>query len=213
MNAIYRKLLLTLCLIALLMPQTVFFAQDVPTVAEITFQVSYVPNTETYEVYLISSETPSGDALTLTAQVTVKVPHSESAPFSVANLTSSVPGTTWSLSSRVNAPTEDPTSDYLSFTVEFPEGNYDAFEWVANQALKAFEFQSATGCMGTVALIENTDAFTQVPNSQSTNPANQIDVLFMGDGNLYAGNVGGSADCDDRSGEQSYDYYLPIINR
>lgn len=209
MNTMYRKFVLTLCLIVFLLPQTAFAADE----AGIAFEVTYSAETETYAVHLISSETPSGDALTLTAQVTLKVPHSATEPFSVANLTSTVSGTTWTLSSRVNAPAEDPTSDYLSFTVEFPEGNYAAFEWAANQAIKAFTFQSATGCMGTVALLDDTDAFAQLPNSQSTNPGNQIDVLFLGDGNLYTGIAGGPAECDDRTQEQGYDLYLPIITR
>jgi len=213
MNTMNRKIFLTLCLIILaVVPQSLFAATTAAPIATgIAFQIDYVEETSVYEVSLISSETPEEADLTLTAQVTLKVPHSADTPFTVSNLTSAVDGTVWTLSSRINAPDEDPTADYLSFTVEFPEGKYDAFEWVADQAVKAFEFQSETGCMGVVALMDDGDAFAQLPNSENTNPGNQIDVLYLSEGNLYSGIAGTAADCAGRNLELNYDYYLPLM--
>lgn len=216
MNMLRLKLMVTLLLLSLaLLPQAAMAKTAVaaPTVAEaaagIAFRIAYARDTQTYEVYMTPATSPTEAPLTLTAQVTIKVAHSEVSPFTVANLTSAVTGTQWTLSSRVNTPNEGSNADYLSFTVDFPEGNYGAFNWVGGQEVKVFQFQNSAACVGAVTLMENSDAFAQLPNSMSTNPGNQIDVLYLGEGNLFSGSSG-VADCtDSRAGDNVY--FLPIV--
>jgi len=92
----------------------------------ITFQIIF--NQGNYEVYLRPSSTPVAPNLTLTAQVTVKVPHAVGANrFLLGTVKSDVAGTIWRATSRFDAPREDPTSDYISFELSFPTGDSGAF--------------------------------------------------------------------------------------
>ena len=126
----------------------------------------------TYELYMRPDMTPSAPNLTLTAQVTIKVPHGTGLDrFVIADLQSAVLGTIWAASSRVDAPTEAPGFDYLSFVVDFPGGDRSIFKWTANQEIKLFSFKNSGACLGALSLIDNdTDPFNKLPNSVGTNP-------------------------------------------
>jgi hypothetical protein len=152
----------------------------------------------TYELYMRPDMTPSAPNLTLTAQVTIKVPHGTGLDrFVIADLQSAVPGTVWAASSRVDAPTEAPGFDYLSFVVDFPGGDRSIFKWTANQEIKLFSFKNSGACLGALSLIDNdTDPFNKLPNSVGTNPGNQITVLGIAKDNAYIGNYDlGKANC------------------
>lgn len=74
-----------------------------PDRAGIEFKVAY--ENGAYAVYMRPNVTPEGLNLTLTSQVTIKVPHAADADrFAVSNLQSAVAGTEWAQSSRVDAP-------------------------------------------------------------------------------------------------------------
>ncbi len=197
----------------LLVPNSVLAASDGEGVA---FRVAY--GNGVYRVYMRPSQSPTGPAITLTAQVTLKVPHATGADrFQVADLSSGVAGAEWVADSRIDAPTEDANADYVSFTVAFPDGNYQAFDWQADQEIEVFSFANEGACLGAVALLENSDPFTTDAasgriNSANTNPGNQIDVLNLGEGNLYAGTYGSAANCSDRTTELKNYYWLPLIN-
>jgi hypothetical protein len=160
----------------------------------------------------------TGPALTLTAQVTLKVPHTTGADrFLVAGMVSNVAGTEWTESSRIDAPIEDINADYISFTLAFPNGNHQAIAWQAHEEIKLFSFVNAGTCQGAVGLLSNGDPFTSDIvagriNSANTNPGNQIDVLNLGEGNLYNGNYGSTADCANRNVELQDFLYLPFIS-
>jgi len=152
----------------------------------VAFKLAF--NNGVYEVYMRPNLTPATPNLTLTAQVTIKVPHSTGAErFKVSNIKSAVTGTAWSASSRVDAPTEDSTADYISFDVAFPGGNYQVFGWTIDQEVKVFTFQNSGPCLGAVTLLTNADPFMP-PNSAGTNPGNQINILGVSDDNVYIGN-------------------------
>ena len=152
----------------------------------------------TYEVYMRPNANPKAPNLTLTAQVTLKVPHAKGVNrFTVSNLVSAVPGTQWSLTSRIDAPVEDPSSDYLSFVVTFSGGDHGVYEWSAGQEVKVFTFRNSGDCRGVIRLLKNeTDPFNRLPNSVGTNPGNQIDILGIERNNAYIRNYGeAAADC------------------
>ncbi len=214
----YRMILLLSLLLTLLAPQTSSAAVQTSAVNAsalvasadngISFRIVY--NAGVYEVYMTPSATAAAPGITLTAQVTLKTPRNGEISFDPTNVTSTVAGTAWSLTSRIDAPAEDPNADYLSFTVEFPDGDYRAFQWVANQEVKVFTFENANACLGAVSLMSNDDAFAQLPNSVGTNPGNQIDVMGMGEGNAFMSVAGAPALCSqDRSLENKV--FLPIM--
>jgi len=151
-----------------------------------------------YEVYMRPNADPQAPNLTLTAQVTLKVPHAVGLNrFTMSNLINAVPGTQWSLTSRIDGPSEEPTADYLSFVVTFTGGDHGVYEWSAGQEVKVFTFRNTGACIGVVKLLENnTDPFNQIPNSVGTNPGNQIDILGIERNNAYIANYGSvTADC------------------
>jgi|GEM_PF-1266028 len=168
----------------------------------IEFAIAY--NNGIYELFMRPNGTPNEPILTLTSQMTIKVPHGVGADrFMIADLLSSVPGTSWSLTSRIDAPIEDRSSDYLSFVVSFTGGDYGVYDWVGGQEVKVFTFRNTGACLGITRLMENdTDPFNQLPNSMGTNPGNQIDVYTINRDNAYIGNYGSAqVNCLD-SGEK-----------
>lgn len=209
------KLILILSLLMLLAtPQVSTAAPVFSTGADsaeggVSFRIAY--NEGIYEVYMTPSTTPDSPGLTLTAQVTIKVPHSATDEFTITNLTSAVDGTAWAQTSRINAPTEDPTADYISFEVDFPGGDYRAFDWVAEQEIKVFSFETSNACLGVVSLLENDDAFATLPNSAGTNPGNQINVFGMSGDNVFNDVTGTTANCVDGTDRAlEFSIYLPI---
>lgn len=161
-----------------------------------------------WTVLMRPNATPAGAGRTLTAQVTVRVPHGEGVDrFAVSNLQSLVAGVFWTQPSRADAPSETPDSDYISFEFDYFLSDFDAIDWQAGQAVKLFTFQNSGSYQGELGLMENCDAFSY-PNSLNTNPGNQIAVQGLDINNAYIGNYDvavGSA-C-------AADVYLPLINR
>jgi len=142
-----------------------------------------------YTVFMRPSVTPADPNATSSAQVTVKAPHGLLSP---SDLTSLVPGTVWTLTSRQDAPPEAPNSDYLSFSLDFPNGDVKAFNWTAATELPLFSFKASPGAH----LMDTCDAFA-FPNSRSASVGNEITVLGLGDSksNVFLGNYGQSQDC------------------
>jgi len=203
-------LLIGALLLCLAPAQAAFAADDAAGVA---FKVAY--SNGRYEVVMQSAATPEEYNITLTAQVTLKVPHGVGADrFEVADVQNVVDGTAWTLTSRVDAPQEDPTADYLSFTVDFPEGNHQAYQWAADQEIKMFSFVSTGTCLGATSLPGNADPFMAPVNSANTNPGNQIDILGLHEGNLFTGVYGSVANCDASAAAITpHNFFLPLVAR
>ncbi len=166
--------------------------------AQVKYRVGLDTDKQTYRVYMTSTSSYTGNAGRIsTAQVTLLVPHrTGNAQFTITNLQGKVAGAQpmiWN-QSRVNAPTENPSVDYISFGFS-GSASPALFDIVANQEIELFSFKNTGGCLGTVTLFDNqTDPF-QTPNSQSTNPGNQMAILGRGPGNAYTGNYGAGATC------------------
>ena len=169
----------------------------------VEYNIRWDSTAQLYRVFMRPTSIPSRN-LTLSSQVTIRVPHSASTTesFAPANVTSTVSGIYWSNSSRVNAPDEATNIDYLSFTATIT--NPQAFPWVKDQELEVFNFKNAGACLGVVELMNNTsDPFNKPSggNSAGTNPGNQFANLgWMPDpeviDNNYLGNYGNAAICD-----------------
>jgi len=216
----YKIALLAGALLIWLTPVQAAFAADnaiAATDADAAFAFKVAYNNGRYAVYMQPNASPEQYNLTLTGQVTLKVPHGVDADsFKVIDIQNGVQGANWSSTSRINAPSEDQNADYISFTVEFPEGNHQAYQWKAGEEIEVFSFANEGTCLGSVALLDNSDPFMAPVNSANTNPGNQIDVLGFREGNLYANNYGDAANC----GAEVVDVdtlinkiFMPLVNR
>ena len=165
----------------------------------VEYRVAWNQTDSRYHVYVRPTTTPTPD-LSMTGQVTLRVPHATgTSKFTVKDIQPKS-GTSWSLSSEVFAPTEDKATDYLSFS--FTPIDVRAFAFKAGVEQEAFSFKNAGPCMGSVALMNNkTDPFNQpadaTNNSAGTNPGNQFANAGWGatDDNDYSGNYGTAAEC------------------
>jgi hypothetical protein len=182
----------------------------------IEYRITFNAALGRYEVYLRPTATPSAPNQTVTAQVTLKAPHVTGlGSFNPATVIAQVPGTDWALTSRTNAPSEDPSADYLSFELSFPTNNHSAINWQSGQEVLAFSFANSGSCAGAVTVMDNGDPFNTLPNSANTNPGNQIEVVGLGDdpGNDYLGNYGSAALCSASPGIEYRVAYNSGANR
>ena len=169
-----------------------------PQANQIYYRIAWNTTDQRYHVYMYPGSTPSPN-LNLTSQVTLKVPHATEADrFTISQVQSNVSGVTWTESSRVDAPTEDKTADYVSFNMNL--SNADLLAWQNGTELDVFSFTNSNKCLGDVSLMDNvTDPFNTLPNSAGTNPGNQFTNMGWGSSliNNYAGNYGCAATCVD----------------
>ena len=111
-----------------------------------------VLNGSTYEVYMRPDFTPAPGTLSFSAQLTIKVPHNAASPFVLAGLTDAVSGVSWAClppgGSRINAPPEDPTSDYISCAPTFTSFTALMAGRTAGTPFKVFSFQNGGACTG-----------------------------------------------------------------
>ena len=149
-------------------------------VSGIDYKLVYNNTTNRYEVWMRPTHTPTGINQTLTAQVTIKVPHvAGTGAFTPTNLLPYT-STLWTVDSVVRAPAEASGADYLSFGVGFPTNNLGAFGWQAGVERRVFSFTNGGVCSGAVTLMANNDPFNTLPNSLGTNPGNAIEVVALG---------------------------------
>jgi hypothetical protein len=155
-----------------------------PTTPGVQFKLAREGNR--YAVYMRPTVTPEQPALTMTAQVTVRVPHGTGADrFEVADLQSSVGTVFWNVTSRIDAPAEAPEADFISFEFDYESSDFAAYPWQTGQAIQVFSFANSGSYQGSLGLMENCDAFMN--NSRNTNPGNQIAILGLNNDNAYLG--------------------------
>jgi hypothetical protein len=168
----------------------------------VNFKLIYNAATARYEVYMNSSTAYSGpQARISSAQITLVVPHGVGASQFLAGTITGGNGNggspssmIWS-ASRYDAPTENPTKDYLFFGYNASGNPSVLFNIAANTDILLFSFANTNPCGGTVALIDNgTDPFLP-PNSQSINSPNSMTIFGAGLVNNYSANIYGPAAC------------------
>ena len=163
--------------------------------AQLEYKLGLAEDGKTYQLWMKSLSTPKPD-MSLTGQVTLKVPHDAS--FQVANLKSNIEGVTWVEASRVDAPKEDAQADYISFSFVVLQGAISRnYGWEKDKEQVIFSFENKTGCVSGAAVMANDDAFNAMPNSANTNPGNHFANLGWGDvsQNNYQGNDGATIKC------------------
>jgi heat shock protein HslJ len=169
----------------------------------VNFKLVYNGTLARYEVYMNASTAYSGPLARISSsQVTIVVPHGVGASqFVVGTITGgngnggSPASMTWS-SSRYDAPTENPTKDYLFFGYNASANPSVLFNIPANTDILLFHFPNTNTCSaGTVALIDNTNDPFLPPNSQSLNTPNAMTIFGAGLINNYSSNFYGPAAC------------------
>jgi hypothetical protein len=169
----------------------------------VNFKLIYNGTLARYEVYMNSTTAYSGpQARISSSQVSVVVAHGVGASqFVVGTITGgngnggSATNMTWS-SSRFDAPTENPTKDYIFFGYNASANPSVLFNIPANTDILLFSFLNTNACSaGTVALLNNTNDPFLPPNSQSLNTPNAMTIFGAGLVNNYSTNVNGPAAC------------------
>ncbi|MEZ4706750.1 MAG: hypothetical protein R3A44_06075 [Caldilineaceae bacterium] len=183
---------LLIILTAFLAPRVVR-AQSTQPAAGIQFGLRYADGR--FIVSMRPNVTPHAPNQSLSAQVTIKVPHAAGTDrFVVRNPQPAVSGTFWVPLSRVDAPVENRHFDYISFEVSYTQNDRTVFGWTGGQEIDVFSFENSGPCLGAVYLMTNGDLFMPPPggaNSTGTNPGNYIAVrgLNENDDNDYIGNL------------------------
>jgi hypothetical protein len=169
----------------------------------VNFKLIYNGTLAHYEMYMNSTTAYSGpQARISSSQVTIVVPHGTGATYFTPGTVTGGNGNggspasmTWS-SSRFDAPTENPTKDYIFFGYNASANPSVLFNIPANTDILLFSFPSINACAaGTVALINNTTDPFLPPNSQSLNTPNAMTIFGAGLINNYSTNVNGPAAC------------------
>lgn len=160
------------------------------------YKLTFDPGTSTYILSMKSNTAYSGALARISSstQVTVVAPQ-VAGGWTVTNLAGAQATAPTPLSWQVtnlNAPTENPTKDYLFFAPQNASA-YTPFSFPANTYIDIFSFKSGSGCVGDLYLFDNvTDPLNA---NVSINSDNNIVILGAGAGNKYAGNESGNIGC------------------
>lgn len=170
---------------------------------QVNYKLTLDADKITYRVFMRSNSAYSGSQARIgSAQITIVVPHAATNKFVVGNIkgktvTNTTTGSNsemvWS-TTRVDAPTENPNADYLSFGFN-NSASPILFDIGANQEIEILSFKNTGTCTGAAALFENTTDPFKSPNSVNSNPGNSMSIAGNGFGNIYQGNYGGSVNC------------------
>jgi hypothetical protein len=157
-----------------------------------------MPNGASWGVYVKPDPglNPTLNTTTVTTQVTLVVPNG----FQIDSITQVVG--TWNNNATVIGPIENPGMTYRSFEKQNQGGQSD-IQYIEGQETLLFVIHADDGCPNNIHLIDNdTDPFNVLPNSQSTNPGNDLTIVDTGKQPIafysYTGNYAPFAwDCND----------------
>jgi large repetitive protein len=143
-----------------------------PTTCQVEYEIEQLANGK-FQVSMIPKVTYTGtNNTTSTQQVTLKVPTG----FQYTGLTSLISGAPYIQGSRVNAPSQAPTSDYILFNLNNLGTN--ALTYTNGVKVPLFTFDKVGNCQGaTIALMPDSDPFTA---NTSYNSKQQLTVLGYG---------------------------------
>lgn len=162
----------------------------------VEFSVRWDGASGLYKVYMRPLSTPAAPDITMSAQVTIRVPH-EALPYRFSIPSSSITAAhsewAWPVTSRAYAPPENPNFDYFSFTASVPSNN-DARQlgWQAGVEQAVFSFKNTGKCLP-VTLITDSDPI--IGGESNLNAGNEFSHMSWADLNDYLGNYDTTADC------------------
>ncbi len=169
------------------------------TSAQIELTLRLQSDQETFVVYArpLASANISTNTITGTGQITLVVPTG----FDYRDFQKL--GGDWRQNARVNKPLENPEKDYISFGLNRDQPK---IVYRPGEETPLFSFKKEGACQGRLYLIDNgTDPFAQIPNSENSNPGNDLGIIDIGNNLLrfrYIGNYAPFAgDCQDNDGD------------
>lgn len=162
------------------------------------YKIAYNAGTQTYTVY---GKVSAGYAVPMSrfvnVFVTVMAPHGTAGtrfvPTNIATSATLASANVMTLS-RLDAPTYQPTKDYLFFNFDVGSSNYTPQPITANTEFPIFSFQSQNGCVGDLYLIVHGSSEYSTAQANSINAGNAFSILGAG-GDTYTSNYGGNAAC------------------
>ncbi len=123
-----------------------------------------------------------------TAQITIKIP---TGGFIVGDITDLIDGVSFFNTGRDNSPEEEPTFDYLSFSLGSQGTSRIPFQ--KGQKVGLFSFTNIGICPnGNISLMDNMNDPFSSPNSKQSNPGQQMTVSGFGGPDLPIGIIGSS---------------------
>ena len=163
---------------------------------QVTYSLRYDTATTNYIISMESGTAYSGGLARVSnsSQITIVVSHTLGG-YQINNLQGLQTGGTplnWGFS-RIDAPTENATKDYLFFAPSNAT-SYTPFDIPANTSLDLFSFQSNSGCLGDTELLNNTN--DPLLANSSFNAAHNFVVLGGGTSSQYINNLNASASCN-----------------
>ncbi|MBI1224690.1 MAG: T9SS type B sorting domain-containing protein [Bacteroidetes bacterium] len=165
-------------------------AMALPAAAQIQLKIELLPDGETYTLFARSESEllPPSNNILHAAKIAVTVPTGSFELASLQNLNGQ-----WQLNSIVQHPIENPSLDYLLFSLEAAT---DALEFHYGQELPLFSFQNKNGCTGAFEIMHPaTDPFLP-PNSLNLPVLTEFIVEGVGNSNAVNGLYDmGAADC------------------
>lgn len=164
---------------------------------QVSYRIGLDTDNKTYRLYMKSVVSYAGiQAKISTAQITLVVPHAiGNKYFQPSNIKGKIVDGNqmlWNVS-RNDKPNENLQMDYISFGFSGSSSPI-VFNINADEEIELLSFENSGICNGSVSLIAANDPFSP-PNSQNTNPGNQITILGHGTNNAYVNNYGGSVTC------------------
>ena len=164
---------------------------------QVSYRIGLDADNKTYRVYMKSVVSYAGiQAKISTAQITLVVPHEiGNKYFQPSNIKGKIVDGNqmiWNLS-RNDKPNENQQMDYISFGFSGSSSPI-VFNINADEEIELLSFENSGICNGSVSLIAANDPFLP-PNSQNTNPGNQITILGHGTNNAYVNNYGVNVTC------------------
>ena len=167
--------------------------------AQVELTLRLLPDQETFAVYAKppANANISTNTITGTGQVTIVAPTG----FDYRDFQRL--GGDWRQNARVNRPLENPEKDYISFGLNRDDPK---IIYRPGEETPLFSFKKEGACVGRLYLIDNnTDPFAQIPNSENSNPGNDLGIIDLGNNLIrfrYTRNYDPfAADCEDNDGD------------
>lgn len=163
----------------------------------LAYRLEYSDFDQRYHVFMKPNITPEPNN-NLVGQVTLLAPYDATNVFGTLSVESPIAGSTWTQTSRTDAPAQNSDKSYLSFTLS---GDPRAIPWVAGTELEVFSF-AGSHCpqQDSINLMARDD---DTFDGETSGHGNQFNNTGWGgtEQNHYAVNYGDSADCRDNDND------------
>lgn len=151
-----------------------------------------------YRVYIRPVATPAAPDIPISAQVTIRVPHTElpnQFTIPTTGITAAHSEWAWPVTSKAYAPPESSSFDYFSFTASIPNSTSRDVGWQAGVEQEVFSFKNTGKCLGAISIINNeTDPI--IGGMSNLNAGNEFSHNSWAGDNDYLGNYGSPAEAD-----------------